>query len=62
MKIINLFLKKKNYKQKSSRNHIKMQKSVIFTKKNMNAKNTKNKYFQDKKYRKVRHHCHYTGE
>ena len=34
-----------------------MQKSVIF------AKNIlKHKYLKDKKYRKVRDHCHYAGE
>ena len=38
----------------SSRNHMKIQKSVIFLK--------KNKYLKDKKYCKVRDHCHYTGE
>ena len=47
MKIINL----KN--EKSSRNHMKMQKSVIFVKRNL-----KKKYFKEKK---VRDHCHYTG-
>ena len=34
-----------------------MQKSVIFVKQNF-----KIKYLKDKKYRKVRDHCHYTGE
>ena len=34
-----------------------MHKSVIFLKKNM-----KIKYLKDKKYQKVRDHCHYTGE
>ena len=33
-----------------------MQKSVIFVKK------SENKYLKDKKYCKVRDHCHYTGE
>ena len=33
-----------------------MHKSVIFVKKN------ENKYLEDKKYSKVRNHCHYTGE
>ena len=36
---------------------MKMQKSVIFVKKKI-----ENKYLNDKKYRKVRDHCHYTGE
>ena len=40
--IINL-KKKRNYQQKSSRNHMKMQKSVIFVKKNL----------KDKKYLKL---------
>ena len=34
-----------------------MQKSVIFVKKKI-----KNKYLKDKKYCKVRDHCHYAGE
>ena len=34
-----------------------MQKSVIFVK-----KKNKNKYLKDKKYCKVRDHCHYAGE
>ena len=34
-----------------------MQKYVIFVKKNVKIKN-----LEDKKYRKVRDHCHYTGE
>ena len=34
---------------------MKMQKSFKFVKKNL-------KYFKDKKYCKVRYHCHYTGE
>ena len=33
-----------------------MQKSVIFVEKNF-----ENKYLKDKKYRKVRDRCHYTG-
>ena len=33
---------------------MKMQKFVIFV--------LENKYFKDKKYCKVRDHCHYTGE
>ena len=37
---------------------MKMQKSVTFAKKNLKEK----KNFKDKKYRKVRDHCHYTGE
>ena len=41
----------------SSRNHMKMQKSVIFVKDKI-----KTKYVKDKKYCKVRDHCHYTGE
>ena len=36
---------------------MKMQKSVIFVKKKI-----ENKYLKDKKYRKVRDHCHYTGK
>ena len=36
---------------------MKMQKSVIFVKKKI-----ENKYLKDKKYRKVRDHCHYTEE
>ena len=36
-------------------NHMKMQKSVTFVKKKI-----ENKYFWDKKYCKVRDHCHYT--
>ena len=35
---------------------MKMQKSVIFVKKFIN------KYLKDKKFCKVRDHCHYTGE
>ena len=35
-----------------------MQKSVIFIKK----KKIENKYLKDKKYRKVRDHCHYAGK
>ena len=34
-----------------------MQKSVIFVKKSL-----KKTYLQDKKYRKVRHNCHYPEE
>ena len=34
-----------------------MKKSVIFAKKKI-----ENKYLKDKKYGKVRNHCHYTGE
>ena len=47
IKIINFF----------SWNHIKTQKSVIFVRKKF-----ENKYVKDKKYCKVRDHCHYTGE
>ena len=36
---------------------MKMQKSFIFVKEKF-----ENKYLKDKKYRKVRDHCHYTGE
>ena len=36
---------------------MKMQKSVIFVKKKF-----ENKYLKDKKYHKVRDHCHYSGE
>ena len=42
----------KDCMEKFCENHIKMQKSVIFVK----------KYLKDKKYCKVRDHCHYTGE
>ena len=35
---------------------MKTQKSVIFIKKNY-----ENKYLKDKKYSKLRDHCHYTG-
>ena len=34
---------------------MKMQKPVLFVKENL-----KNKYLKDKKYCKVRYHCHYT--
>ena len=34
---------------------MRMQKSAIFVKKNF-------EYLKDKKYSKVRDHCHYTGE
>ena len=36
---------------------MKMQKSVIIVKKEL-----ENKYFKEKKYRKVRDDCHYTGK
>ena len=36
---------------------MKMQKSFTFVKEKF-----ENKYLKDKKYRKVRDHCHYTGE
>ena len=36
---------------------MKIQKSVIFVK-----KKNENKYLKDRKYRKVRDHCHYTQE
>ena len=36
---------------------MKMQKSFIFVKEKF-----EDKYLKDKKYRKVRDHCHYTGE
>ena len=36
---------------------MKMQKSFIFVKEKF-----ENKYLKDKKYRKVRDHCHYAGE
>ena len=39
---------------------MKMQKSVIFVKKIKNKFG--NIYLKDKKYYKVRDHCHYTGE
>ena len=38
---------------------MKIQKSVIFVKK---KKKIGNRYLRDKKYCKVRYHCHYTGE
>ena len=50
-------LKKWNYKQKKSRNHMKIQKFDIFVKKNL-----KINIWKIKKYCKVRDHCHYTGE
>ena len=37
-------------------NHMKIQQSIIFVKKNLN------KYLKDKKYCEIRGHCHYTGE
>ena len=37
----------------NSRNHIKRQKSTIFAKNNF-----EDKYTKDKKYRRVRGHCH----
>ena len=36
---------------------MKMQKSVTFVKENF-----KNKYLKDKKYHKIKNHCHYTRE
>ena len=36
---------------------MKMQESVIFLKKKI-----ENQYLKDKKYRKARDHCHYSGE
>ena len=36
-----------------------MQKSVMFKKK---KKKNENKYVKDKKYRKARDHCYYTGK
>ena len=36
---------------------MKMQKSIIFVK-----NKSENKYLNNKKYHKVRDHCHYTGE
>ena len=48
-------LGEQSYQQKNSRNHMKMQKSVIFTKQKL-------KINIWKIYRKVRLHCHYTGE
>ena len=47
--------KKCSYLQKSSRNHVKIQKSVV-------KKNLKINMWKIKKYCKVREHCHYTGE
>ena len=37
---------------------MKMQKSDLFVKK----KKVKNKYLKERKYHKVRDHCHYTGK
>ena len=37
---------------------MKMEKFVIFVKKKKNE----NKYVKDKKYNKIRDHCHFTGE
>ena len=54
MKMI-LKSKKWSYWQKSSKNHMKMQKSVIFVKKNLKMNILKNIY-------KVRDHCHYPGK
>ena len=45
-----------NPKEKSSLNYMKMQKSVIFVKKNL-----KINMWKIKKYFQVRGHCHYTG-
>ena len=42
--------------KKSSRNHVKRQKSVIFVKKKL-----KINIWKITKYRKVRDHCHFTG-
>ena len=44
--------------KKSSRNLMKMQKSVCYICK----EKFENKYWKDKKYCKVRDHCHYSGE
>ena len=57
MKIINFKKRKMKLLKTSIRNHKKIQKSVIFVKKKF-----ENKYMEDKKYRKVRDHCHYTRQ
>ena len=55
MKITN-FKKKKMKLQKSSKNHENAKICDICKEK------FENKYLKDKKYRKVRDHCRYTGE
>ena len=57
MKMTN-FKKKKNedFNKRAAGNIRKCNKFVIFVKKNF-----ENKHAEDKKYRKVRDHCHYTG-
>ena len=57
IKTINFKNQKWNYEQKSSWNHMKMQKSVISVKKNLEIN-----IWKIKEYHKVRDHCHYTGE
>ena len=57
MRIINFKKKKWNYLRNSNRNHMKMQKSVIYIKEKCG-----NKYVEDKRYHKVKDQCHYTGE
>ena len=57
IKIINFKKKKWNYYQKSSKNHMEVQKSVIFVKNNL-----KINIWKIKKYCKVRNHFHYIGE
>ena len=57
MKIIKKKRKKWRYQQTNSWNPMKMQKSAIFVKKILNIN-----ILKIKKYRKVRDHCHYTGE
>ena len=58
MKIIKIKKKKMMFLTKQQQeSYMKMQKSVIFVKEKI-----KNKCVKDKKYCKVRDHCHYTGE
>ena len=57
MKMIKFRKKKKwSYQQKSTQNHMKRQKSVMF------VKIFENKYLKNKKCCKVRAHCHYAAE
>ena len=55
MKIINFEKKELKLATKSNRNHMKMQKSIIFVEKNV-------KINIDKQNCKVIDHCHYIGE
>ena len=54
---VNLKEKKRLLTKKQQKSKLKMQKSVIFCKERF-----ENKYLKDKKYSKVRDHCHYTGK